>query len=281
MFHRMVKMNFRLMVKQKEFFLASLVSLLVFLISSVIDVINLRGKDKAALAAAWCYFGQTNVFAGDASSGGIQLYFMFLFPFVVSMAYASCAFDNRNEGVDKFVIQRAGIKNYYFSQALVTFLGAFLIVFFSTLLGQLVIIAAVPLHSVKINPYYPLSPDLPFRNVVFFQDLCYNYPYLYFFTYNIIGGIFGGLIGLLSYSISLHFKINRFLILTIPGMLYLGAGLILSAFGLHALCPQYLVVPPIITKGVQLKYVLILAGILFTINFMAIFIKTHFMKDEL
>jgi uncharacterized membrane protein len=234
-----------------------------------------------ALAPAWCYFGETNVVAGFTSASVVQLYFMFFFPFIASMAFSSCAFDDKKVGVNKFIIQRSGRKNYYISQALVTFSGAFLIVFASSLLGELTIMTAVPLNSIKINPYYPLEPDLPFRNVTFLQSLCYNYPYLYFFIYDIIGGIFGGLIGLLSYSISLHFKTNRFLVVTISGIAYLVMGLIFTTFGLHAMCPEYLVVPPTNIEGIKLEYVLVLGGALLMINFLAIWIKAHITKDEL
>ena len=276
----MFTLNFKNMVRRKEFFSTMLISLLFFLLPATIDVMKLQGKNIAALSPAWCYFGYTNVVGGFTSAPAVQLYFLFFFPFVASMAFSTCAYDNKKTGISKFIIQRSGRKNYYVSQAFTIFCGAFLIVFISSALGELVTIAAVPLSSIKSNPYYPLMPDLPFRNVIFFQSVCYNYPYLYFFIYDVISGIFSGLIGLLSYSISLHSKINRFLVITIPGIVYLIAGLIFNTFGLHAMSPEYLVVPPTNIEGIKLEYVLFFACSLLIINLLAIWAKIHVDKDE-
>ena len=279
--HKMFTLNLKLMLKQREFFFALLVSLLIFLIPTIIEIIKLYGQDTATLASAWCYFGVVNAIANSLLANFVQLYFIFFFPFVASIAFSSCAFDEKKAGVNKFIIQRSGRKNYYISQTLVTFMGGFSIVFISSMLSELAMMIAIPLNSNKITPYYPLEPDLLFRNVNFFETLCYNYPYFYYFIYNIIAGIFGGLIGLLSYSISLHLKVTRFLIITIPGIAYLVAGLIFNTFGLHAMSPEFLVVPPTNTEGIKLEYILIFGCGLILTNFLAVWSKIHLTKDEL
>lgn len=277
----MISMNFKLMLRRKEFFFALLISLLIFLVPASINAIMLRGRDVATLAPAWGYFGAVPHIADSTLSSAQQIYFLFFFPFLVSMAFSSCAFDDKQAGINKLIIERSGRNNYYKSQAIVAFFSAFLIIFIPLLLSELAIMVAIPLYSNKITSYYPLEPDLIFRNVNFFQSLCYNHPYLYYFLYTIIGGAFGGLIGLLSYSISLHFKINRFLVITIPGIVYLVAMLLLNAFGLRAISPDILIVPPTNTEGIKLEYLLIFGGSLLLANLLAIWSKIHLTKDEL
>ncbi|WP_101696783.1 hypothetical protein [Clostridium minihomine] len=281
MLGKMIRINFKLMIKQREFFIALLISFLFFLVPTILDLLKLFRQDTVTIAPAWCYFGVVNAIANSFLASSVQIYFLFFFPFIVSMAFASSAFDEKKAGTTKFIIQRSGRRNYYIAKAIVVFTGGFLIVFLSSQLSELALMLAIPLQSNKVTPYYPLEPDLIYRNVTFFQNFCYSHPYLYYFIYNIIGGVIGGLIGLVSYSISLHMKANRFLIITIPGILYLAAGLIFNTLGLHAMAPENLVVPPIQTQGVKLIYFIILIGCLSAIPVIALFRKIHIKKDEL
>ncbi|MVB10283.1 hypothetical protein CAFE_09650 [Caprobacter fermentans] len=281
MFRKLLALNLKSMLKSREFFFSFLISLLIFLVPACIDAILLQGRDIATLAPAWCYFGAVNHITDVTLSDWTQVYFIFFFPFLASMAYSFCAFDDKQAGINMLIIERSGRDHYYKSQAIVTFVGGFLIVLIPELLSELAMMIAVPLQSIKITPYYPLEPDLLFRNVNFFRILCYNYPYLYYLIYNIIGGIFGGLIGLLSYSMSLHLKVNRFLVITLPGIIYLVLTLFLNIFALSAMSPNLLVVPPTNTEGIKLEYILIFGGGLILINFLAVWSKIHLAKDEL
>ncbi len=280
MLRKMFNMNFKLMLNQRDFLLAFFSSLLLFLIPAIIDIATLYGQDIAALAPAWCYFGVVNGIAGSILSDFVQMYNLFFFPFTVSMAFSACEFDEKNLNVDKFIITRSGRAAHYLSQALVTFTGGFLMVFLPSVLSELTLMAAIPLQSNKLCPYYPLDPALLLQNVNFFQYFCCHYPYLYYFVYDIIGSVIGGLIGLLSYSISLYFKVNRFLVITIPGIIYLAAGLILDIFGLHAMTPENLIVPPIETEGIKPIYSVILIGGLLAIDFISVLGKIYIKKDE-
>lgn len=274
-------MNIKLMLLRKEFFLTLLISLLFFMVPALVTIINLYNTDLATLAPAWCYFGVINPFPNNLFAHSVQIYFMLFFPFLVSTAYSYCIFDNKQTGLNKSILARVDKNKYYISSAIVVFLGGFLIVFIPLVLSQLLMIVAIPLNSLKVSPGYPLDPDLTFSYVSFFERLCYQYPYLYFFTYNFITGIFGGLQGLLSFSVSLHFKINRFLTIMLPGIVYIAASYLLNMISLHHLSLNYLVVPPTTEEGIQLIYVVGFAILLFFINFIALLVKLCVKRDEL
>lgn len=278
-FSQSVAFQFKKMIKRKDFYFAFLFSLIFLFATTILDLARLYGSDVITLSSAWMYFGFSS-FTLTPYSMMIQLFMMLLLPFIASLTYSYCYFDDYNYGVSKTLFARVSRNQYYFSSALVTFLGAFFVVFIPLLLRELVFVIAVPLNSPVITPGYPVD-DLIFRNVNFFKDLCFNHPYTYFFIYCLIPAFVSGLIGVLSFAISLFYKKNRFLVLTIPGIFYIVFCFVCSLTGNTGAAPNYLIFPSLGLTGIELTPLIVEIVILLMIDLTAIGIKMRFQKDEL
>lgn len=279
-FWRAVRFHLKNMVRRKELFFALLASIVLLLLTSLADLYNLWESDVLTLCPAWMYFGFASVSMSHYSKMLLQMFMMLFLPFVSSLAYSYCSFDDHQTGVYKFLFSRMKRSVYYGSAALATFLGAFFILFLPLLLRELVFILAVPLSSPILTPGYPVS-DLIFRNVNFWKSLALNNPYLYFFIYTLIPSLVGGLLGLLSFSLSLYYKKNRFLVLTLPGILTIAFSFICSITGNTGMVLGVLVLPPQNMSGIKLTPLIVEVAILIGINLLALIGKVRFQKDEL
>lgn len=279
-FFHMVGFHLKNMFRRREFYFALLASVVLLLVTAFGNLAALFRSDVLELCPAWMYFGFTFVSTAPYLKMILQMFMMLLLPFVASLAYSYSCFDDYQTGVSKILFSRVKRSIYYNSAAFVSFLGAFLILFLPLALRELVFGIAVPLHSLVLTPGYPTG-DLVFRNVNFWRSLCLNHPYAYFFIYTLIPALAGGLIGLLSFSISLYYKKNRFLILTLPGIFYIVFNFVCALTGHTGVSPSYLILPPYDVKGIELMPLVIEILILILINLAALIGKVRFKRDEL
>lgn len=279
-FSRMVGFHLKNMFRRREFYFALLASVVLLLATALGELASLLRSDVLELCPAWMYFGFTSVATAPYSKMILQMFMMLLLPFVASLAYSYGCFDDYQTGVSKILFSRVKRSVYYHSAAFVSLLGAFLVLFIPLALRELVFMIAVPSNSPVLTPGYPVD-DLVFRNVNFWRSLCLNHPYVYFFIYTLIPALAGGLIGLLSFSISLYYKKNRFLVLTLPGILYIVFNFVCALTGHTGVSPSYLILPPQGVKGIEWMPLVIEILALILINLAALIGKVRFQKDEL
>lgn len=286
LFHA-VRFNLKDMLRRKEFFAALTVSVLLFAVPCILDLAGFNHADVSLLDPAWSYWGSAG-FLGPGSvvhakwmRWGISLLFLVL-PFCASLAGSCRYFDDASGGALKFVLPREGRGVYYRSGWLAVFLGGFLVVFLPLFLEQAVLCAAFPLKTPQTVSFSAVTDELA-MHLHYFRRLYLNHPYCYNLVYCVIPAAAAGLAGGLSYSLSLFTRKNRFLVVTLPGIVWIMSTYFLSAAGLHVYSALSLISPNIGEpfNGPYAAGLIVLFCLLALPNAAALAYKIHFAKDEL
>lgn len=229
------------MVQHKEFIFSLSLSLCIVLIPLAMDFSSFYQMDILSLKPAWfCWGVNGHGYVSGKCTGTveltphiIQLFNIFLLPLIASLAYSYGYFDDCKNGVSKFLIPRTGRKSYYLSNACTAFWGAFLVVFLPLILEQLILFIACPLNTPYIMSSNPAVDDYAavFGAGASLIALQLNHPYLFNVLYCIIPAVTGGLLALLSYSLSLFLRKSRFLVLTLPELLWIVIDFGIANFG--------------------------------------------------
>ena len=268
------------MVRRKEFYFAFLVSLCLIFFSTVFELAGIYKTDVLNLFPAWIYFGFSSYSVTPVSLAFLQIFAIFALPFLASLAYSDCCFNNYRDGLYKLLLPKFGRRQYYASCGTAVFLSSFLLIFIPFLLREAVFLIAVPANSTVLGPNSPLGDSL-FRNVHSLDFLALNLTYVFYFLYCLIPGLTGGCIALLSFSISLFYHKNRFLVLTLPGILYLACNFLLPMLGVPQAAFSSLILPPRGIRGLVLTPLLIYWAILLLGNIICLECKIHLLEDEL
>lgn len=280
-----IKYVFMDILHRREFFITLTVSFFVILLPVFFDMLTLYRGDTIYIHPAWFYWGPNGKgFSYSSAEGGMfygswafKIFYFFLLPFLASMAYAYSCYDDSHSETLKILIPRMGRKSYYLSKALAVFFGAFTVVFLPLILEQILLCIAAP-FSLPFNFTRSAIIDLDEFSHGAMQGLYLNAPYLFNFIGCLLPAITAGFIGLLSYSFSLFFKKSKFVILTLPGILW-----IVIPFFLTAIVPSFWTVVPdkLLRFGSDFfPWVIFTLG-LFAVNILAIGGKLLFVKDEL
>lgn len=269
------------MVKRKEFFVSLLFSLLFFLVPTLIDLFLLMGSNKISLYPAWAYFGLSGRPSGNyVTRDAIECFQILILPFLCTLVYSCCIFDEHTSGVAKFVLPRSQRANYYLSGAIVSFLGAFIVIFIPMIVSQLAFSIAVPFESMRSLATEPIY-DNAFFEMGYWKGLALNSPYFFNLLYCFIPALIGGLVGLMSFSISLIYKRRRFLVLTLPGLIWWVSSLAAPMLGHPQWTMGYMIAPPIGLENMRLSSLIISTLTILGIDVLLLVYKMFFVKDEL
>lgn len=280
-FHRVFSASIKDMVNRKEFLITFTMSILIFSIAVVLDLFQYIGRDVMYVDPAWSFWGSL----GDMGpSGLVHSHFIpwttevlvLLIPFFASLSYSGCYFDQSKGGVLKFLVVRAGRKNYFLANLLTTFLGGFFMIFIPLLLTQVVLCIAFPLQSFYTISYSAVT-DVTSRNLLF-HSLYLNHPYIFNLVYSIIPAFAAGCFAMMSFSVSLLCKKSRLLVLTLPGIVWILAWYIFNNVPASSFNPLFLLIPMPHQVGISL---VVLFLVLLFIPIVAILLKLFFIKDEL
>jgi hypothetical protein len=277
-------MRFRDMFRRKEFFFTGLILLVLFLLPAFIDILRLYGNDLSTVRPPWYYFGLSLSLMWDYCSPSVlSAVCLVAIPLFSSMAYSYCCFDESKYGIKNILIAKSSRSHYYLSSAFAVFIGGFFVVLFPMILNQLVFLAAVPNTAyASVQAGAPDFLDITYRNITYFSDLANNHHNLFNLLYCFIPSLVCALLGLFSFSISLLFRFNKFLIITIPLIIYLVCGYVLGQFGdYHNWVVQYIIMPAYYHKGLKLSHLIIVIAGLILFNSGALLYKIRYARNEL
>lgn len=280
---RYIGIEFKKMLRRREFIFVFIFAVCFSLASFLCDSNELYGSDIAGHYSAWYYWFPLHLPFGmtfGTSSSFTGLLYMFALPFMASLAYSYCYIDEYKCGVGKSIICRESRVLYFISQAIVTFIGAFLVIFIPLILNQLLWLIEIPaytFHSVASVPY----KDFPLLNIMFFKSEFLNNPYIFNLIYALIPAVVGALVGLLSFSLSLVLKKNKFFLLTIPGIIYIMVSLISAMLGHPNYAIAYVLQPTPAVGGITFTYLLVLIILPLLINVLLIAFKVLKKRDEI
>lgn len=233
-----LKRDFKDMLHCKEFFFALTVSLLIIFIPLIVNLTAVYKADITTIKPAFEYWGISGIsFKSNSDIGPLNnafcnmLFTGILFPFISSFAYSSHYFDDRSHGIANIILPRAGKKVYYTAQLITSFVSGFLVVFLPLILEQLVLLISFPATS-SLNVFgggvigdntMDIQCNYTQNGFSIFQ---LNHPYISNLIYSLVPAFGGAFMAALSFCISFFVKNSkgRFLVLTLPGILWLVGG---------------------------------------------------------
>lgn len=278
MFRRTFSAMMRDMFHRKEFYIALCIFLLLFLGTAVVSLAGLWGTNRNFLYAAWCYWGNEAMYAHTRFAAlGFNM-MIFLLPFCAGLAYSFSYFDARKNRALLFQITRTGRSNYFLSAMLTAFCGSFLLVFIPMVLTLVFCCIAYPVNSPQIFSQ-TASTDVTINQANCFRALYLNHPYWARLLYCFFFSLVSGLMGMLPLSISFFFKKSRFIILTLPGIVWSVSWyfFIMTSQGINTFALLASTNDCAFSPANYLVFLLILLGL----NLAAVGFKLLFAKDEL
>lgn len=276
-------MRFRDMAKRKEFFFSCLIVTVLFVLPAFLDILRLYGNDISSVRPPWYYFGLSLSVMNDYYSPLIlSVICLVAMPLFSSMAYSYCCFDESRYGIRNVILTRSSRSSYFITSAISVFAGGFLVIFIPLVLNQLVYLIAVPYSacaSVQAGNVDYL--DITYRNITYFAWIANNHHYLFNLLYCFIPALVCALFGLLSFSISLLFTVNKFLLITLPLIIFLVGGYMLCEFfNAYTWATQYIIRPSYLYNGMRLSHLIVQIVGLLLINIGALFLKIRYVRDE-
>lgn len=228
MWKRMLKLHFHTMLHKKSFYFSLLVMTILTVIFSTWLISGFRGIDHVQLLPAW-YMWNFNQIVNSFQTNPSMNYNLLtafcgfiLIPFIGPLAYGDSYYEQLKSGTIKEMLTRSTRTAYFTTGAVVTFLGAmfiFLIPYVFEQILLLILCAGAPLQNVAatspILDNWGYMADVP----SFLWPLQMNHPYLFNFLLSFVPAIMAGAFSILCYAISMYYHVNRFLVLTVPGII--------------------------------------------------------------
>lgn len=224
---KILKLQFHNMLRGKSFYFAMLLMCGLTTVFILQVIFSFKNQDQVLMRPAW-YLWYGNAIKIEPNTGNTWDYVTFLgmigllfIPFVAALGYGASYYDGLKTGTVKSILSRAPQKEYLVSGALVTFIGAFFVILIPYVFEQMILLilcAGAPLQNPYITPIvdnWGYWIDVP----KFLWPLQMNHPVLFNLLCCLSPAMVGGAFAVLSFSISLFLHKNRFLVLTLPGIL--------------------------------------------------------------
>ena len=225
MWRHMLRLQFHTMVRKKSFYFALVVMAILTAAFSLQLIGEFRGIDRAVLYPAWYMWNSNQVISNwtTAPSMDYSTFFsiqaLILAPILASLPFVDAHYENLKYGNISPLLTRTRRGAYYGSAAVMTFIGAFLIALIPYVMEQILLLimcAGAPQQNAAA--FSPLQDNWGAMTLVpsALWPFQMNHPYLYNIFMMILPCAGVALFAVLSFSISLYFHKNRFLILTLP-----------------------------------------------------------------
>lgn len=233
-----LKRDFKDMLHCMEFFFALTLSFLIIFIPLIVNLTTVYKADITAIKPAFKYWGISGIsFKSNSDIGPLNnafcnmLFIGILFPFISSFAYSLHCFDDKSHGIANIILPRTGKKVYYTAQLITSFVSGFIVIFLPLILEQLVLLISFPAAS-SLNVFGNGVIGDNAMNIRYnytqneFSAFQMNNPYMSNFIYSLVPAFGGAFMAALSFCISFFVKNSkgRFLVLTLPGILWLVGG---------------------------------------------------------
>lgn len=173
--------------------------------------------------------------------GHLGQFYYFIFPLLVGIPIVDTIYKERISGTINFELTRRSRFTYYLNKIIFVFVTAFFlfviplllgIILMNLLTGQWDFSAYSEAFNKLINNTAKLADDTSVgQKIELFSSLLATSPYLYILVYYIIGGLYAGAYVCFGVAASLYLR-NRFLILFMPFILYIGGWIAFTVLGL-------------------------------------------------
>ena len=151
-------------------------------------------------------------------------YLYFLMPFLAAAVFGDSLFLDVRRRYAGCVAVRASLRSYLFSGALAAFVGGFLVVFIPLLVSQLLAFVAFPATSgqdayqLLLNTSAAEVDSTGWYDKTLFLGLFLNARYLLNLIFIVYDALWGGLLALAAFALSLYVRTSRLLVVGLPAL---------------------------------------------------------------
>ncbi len=198
------------LLRHREFFAAMLLGVVFAVLCAAEQMFIFKNTDASLMKPAF------RLAMIEDSSSLAHIVLSFLLPILPALAYADSYFTEYAFGADILQLERRTRTQYFVSKAIVVFLAGFTVVVVTYLVNELICLAAFPYynHNSFTGQGYSGEPfPAEFVQASLFPTLFLQSPYLNNLAHILMAGIWGALLGLMTYSISLFVHKNRIAVL--------------------------------------------------------------------
>jgi len=216
-----IRWNMSLMMKKKTMLISFSVMLLFSLFNVVYSI--LRETNNGYSKTVDSFMGYL-LFEGNPLLSVLY----FLIPIIIILPYSTIGFTNSKSHVSSIQKIRFGIKKYYVSQYVTSFIGGFIVVFFPLLIGTIFNIIFLPSSKNVFNgnTFFVYLTQLSWKNYkstnnpysFFLPELFFDHPFLHILIFIFAFSVFSGLLSGLIYTFSFVIRkkaINAILLLEV------------------------------------------------------------------
>lgn len=274
----LVSLEVKTMLRRREFMIALSFAMAVSIGTFLMDLIPLFHTGAAGHFPAWYLWSPVDL-SLTPSHLVWDAFYIFALPFVAALACSDCYFEANKTGILKSILARCDRSRYLVACAVTVFLGGFIVIFLPLLINQLLWLIAAPVNTLQSVASMPFR-DLELIDYQLFPKIFVREPYLNNFIFSVVPAVTGALLALLSFSISLFFKKKKFVVLTLPGIAYLGSCFAFDLLGMTYLDMSNYMSPVSMISGMRPGILAAFLTLLLIINLIALAYKILFIKDE-
>lgn len=199
----------------------------ILTIISIMDIIStyfsqLRFvSDTSQISASWY------VFLENSESLIRGFYFVFI-PILAILPFGLQYYDEKNSKYKEYLISKGSRKAYYLSKFIISFVSGFITIFIFLIVNYIIVHIIYPNNFILGGTF--LEPD----SGAFLEKIFYSNINLYEFIYIVINSLIGGILSILSLSLSMMFNYkNGFLVIAVPFIIYIVQSVVLFFFNPH------------------------------------------------
>ena len=162
---------------------------------------------------------KTLTLSGWSNAGNI---FMYAYPLILVLPTAMVYYDERINGISRYIQSRSGFKKYYYGNAIAVVIVTFFLFTVPFLLELLLSVVCFSSRSVADPSGFPLYVTMPEEKTTFLYQVYVVSPILYGFLMTIRFGLISCVFAFFNYAFSTSPKIKYKMITMIPllGTLY-------------------------------------------------------------
>lgn len=162
---------------------------------------------------------KTLTLSGWSNAGNI---FMYVYPLILVLPTAMVYYDERINGISRYIQSRSGFKKYYYGNAIAVVIVTFFLFTVPFLLELLLSVVCFSSRSVADPSGVPLYETMPEEKNYFLYQAFIASPFLYGFVMTVRFGLISCVFAFFNYAFSTSSKIKYKMITMIPllGILY-------------------------------------------------------------
>ncbi len=209
----LLKLDFKNCISNFKFKICFLSVWLISIISYIGVCTNYFNANSLKLVS-------TNKLSLIMSSEVREVYFILLFalPLISTFIYSDSFIYERENNICPYYFVRQSKVLYFISKIIINFTVVFFTIFIGLGINEVFTQITIPnigVLSGSATPAYELVINNPNISGVFCNDLYINHPYLYNYFIILITSLFCALISVISFNISLLFRIKRLTLLIV------------------------------------------------------------------